>query len=150
MSLTVTMENQPEIRAWSAPIMGVEDLANDMVMIGVKDRDGNLGAAIGFNAFYGNTASIHVASNNARRWLDKSVLRAVFGYAFIHLKIERLNLYVPPWNKEAQILALKIGGVPEGYMREADGPGQDMVIYGILKRECPWVPAIREMEQADG
>lgn len=139
MPTMVTMTDQPRLRAWAAPYMGVtaDELSTDMVLLGVV-RDGKIIGAVGFNAFYGDQAAIHVASNGQRTWINKLVLRAVFGYAFQHRNVRRLNLIVPVWNRDAQILALKSGGLPEGYMRKAAGDGSDAVIFGILREECPY------------
>lgn len=139
MPLRVTMSDQPRLRAWAAPHFGVghDEVAPDMVLIGVLRGDEIVGA-VGFNAFYGDQAAIHVASNGRRDWISKLVLKAVFGYAFSHRNVRRLNLVVPVWNRDAQILALKSGGVPEGYLRKASADGRDAVLFGILREDCPF------------
>lgn len=139
MSLKVTMQDQTRLRTWAAPYMGVtaEELASDMVLMGVL-RDGEPIAAVGFNAFYGDQAAIHVASNGRRDWINRAVLRMVFGYAFSFRNLRRLNLLVPVWNRDAQILALKSGGLPEGYMRKAASDGSDAALFGILREDCPY------------
>lgn len=140
MALRVSMQDQDGIAAWAAPRMGLADgdrLPDDMIMLGIY-RDDDLVGAVGFNAFYGDYASIHVASDGKRNWLNRKILRAVFGYPFQFRNLRRLNLVTARWNRDAQILALKCGGIPEGYMRKANGNGEDAVIFGILREECPY------------
>lgn len=139
MATRVTMADQDRIRAWAAPLMGVAavDLAQDMVLIGVL-RDDEIVGAVGFNAFYGSQCEIHVASNGRRNWINKAVLRAVSRYAFAHRNLRRLNAIVPVWNRDAHILALRFGGIPEGYLRKAAVDGGDAAMYGILREDCPY------------
>ncbi len=148
MAVVATLRDQQRLRDWAAPRMGVERLADDMVVMGILNGDVVV-AAVGFNAFYDGAASLHVASDGGRRWLTKRTLRAIFGYAFGYRGLRRLNLIVAASNKAPQILALKCGGVPEGYLRRAAPDGSDAVIYGILHDECPWAPA-RTKESDNG
>lgn len=146
--LTLTMNDQETLRAWAAPRMGVASLASDMVLIGIMDGN-EIVATVGFNADCGTMGDIHVASNGSRRWVNRRILRIVFAYAFDHRGWKRLNLVVPVWNKETQILAIKSGGVPEGFVRQAGPNGEDEILFGILADECLWWKR-PESKESDG
>lgn len=140
MSLHLSMRDQDSLRQFAAPHFGipVETLADDMILIGVLQGE-NIIAAVGFNGFYGSSADIHIASNGRRAWLNRRIIKAIACYAFLHRNLKRLNAVLPVWNRDAQIFAIKIGGVPEGYMRKAAEDGGDAVMIGILREDCPFL-----------
>ncbi len=129
--------------------MGVEPghMPSETVAMGVLDEAGEIQAVICLNAFYGNCASLHLASNGNKRWLSRKVLRVVFGYAFHFRKLRRLNFVVSVWNVPVQVLALKVGLRVEGYTRCGANDGSDGILFGMLAEECPWLSATREVMQ---
>ncbi|SDX74117.1 GNAT family N-acetyltransferase [Roseicitreum antarcticum] len=140
--MRVTMQNQADLIAWAEPRMGVEKdmMPSETVALGVMNDAGGIEAVICFNAFYSTYASLHVASNGGRRWLSRKVLALVFGYAFTHLNLTRLNFLVPHHNIPVQVLALKVGLRIEGVARCGANDGSDGVLFGMLASECPWLP----------
>jgi ribosomal-protein-alanine N-acetyltransferase len=65
-------------------------------------------------------------------------LRAVFGWAFDTLAVERIEAQVHPLNAPSLALLKKLGFVEEGLLREAGlwmGERRDLVQLGLLKRE---------------
>lgn len=96
-------------------------------------------AVILFNAHYGHFLSMHIASNGAKRWVSRFAARAVFGYAFEHKGVTRINAVVPAWNVPVQILCLKFGFRIEGTMRCGADDGSDAILFGMLRQECRWI-----------
>lgn len=141
--LRVTMNDQPRLLMWAAPRMGVgpeKRLPADSVAIGVlESATDEIEAVIVFNAFYGDYASLHLASNGRKRWLSRKVLACVFGFAFDHLRLKRLNFLVSVRNIPVQVLALKVGLRIEGVARCAAQDGADGVFFGMLADDCKWL-----------
>lgn len=74
----------------------------------------------------------------------QEALRALLGYAFGELNLERIEADVDPRN-EASIRTLeRLGFKKEGYLRErwkVNGEVQDAIFYGLLRRE--WEAVVR-------
>ena len=65
-------------------------------------------------------------------------LRAIFGWAFETMAVERIEAQVHPLNTPSLALLRRLGFVEEGLMREAGlwlGERRDLVQLGLLKRE---------------
>lgn len=72
------------------------------------------------------------------RWLNKTILRAIFRYAFEQLGCHRVTGRVKADNLHAIQFDEKLGFVREGTLRQAVD-GVDVHIYGMLKTECRWI-----------
>lgn len=93
----------------------------------------------------GNSINMHVAAVPGRRWLTREFLRAAFRYPFVQLGLRRVTLPIDRSNTDARRFAAKLGASLEGIAREAGTNGDDLCIYGMLKRECRWLE-----EKTDG
>jgi RimJ/RimL family protein N-acetyltransferase len=99
----------------------------------------------------GTSTLFHIESNNYRAEIGyalgrahwgkgymQEALKALLGYAFGELNLERIEADVDPRN-EASIRTLeRLGFQKEGYLRErwkVNGEVQDAIIYGLLRRE---------------
>lgn len=145
--MRVTLKNQPELIAWAAPRMGVEQgrMPSETIALGVLDEQGIIHAVICLNAFYGDQASLHIATNGRKRWATRAVFAVVFSYAFHYRKLKRLEFRVSCKNIPVQILALKTGLRIEGVARCGANDGEDGIVFGMLAQECRWLPPhIRE------
>ncbi|MCL2554262.1 MAG: GNAT family N-acetyltransferase [Actinomycetia bacterium] len=64
-----------------------------------------------------------------------AALRAVTGWAFDHLGVDRLELYVEPWNTASARTAERAGFQREGLLRSwqrIGGERRDMTMYALL------------------
>jgi RimJ/RimL family protein N-acetyltransferase len=99
----------------------------------------------------GTSTLFHVESNNYRAEIGYALsraewgkgymaeaLRALIGYAFSEMKMQRIEADVDPRN-EASIRTLEgLRFQREGYLRErwkVNGEVQDAIIYGLLRRD---------------
>ena len=71
--------------------------------------------------------------------LTRMFLRAIFFYPFLQLGVKRVTSLIDASNAKSRVLAEHAGFKPEGVLREAAGDG-DTIVYGMLRRECRWVP----------
>ena len=80
----------------------------------------------------------HIAGKPGKRWLNRDFLFAMFDYPFNQLGVNRITGLVAKKNKEARRFDEHLGFKYEGNMRHALAD-DDMLIYGMLKRECKWL-----------
>lgn len=71
--------------------------------------------------------------------LTRGFLRSAFFYPFCQLKVRRVTVLVDVTNHASQRLVEHLGFVREGLLREA-APKEDVIVYGMLKRECRYLP----------
>lgn len=102
------------------------------------EEDGELLAVVVYNLYSGADIAMHIAAVPGRRWMTREFLRVAFRYPFVQLGCRRVSGYVPASNADALRFDLHLGFVREGLMREALVTGEDVVVLGMLKRECRW------------
>lgn len=138
--LRITQDDQYRLLAWAAPKCGLKGKwPDETVALGVEDDSGTLQAVFCYNAFYDEACSAHVASNHTRAWATPRIMKAVFGYPFVLLKLRRINLMVPENNQAATIVAIKMGFKVAGVMRGGAPDHSDAIIFGMLAQECRWI-----------
>lgn len=116
-------------------------LREDATAIGTS-RDGMIEAVFAFDTFSPTDCMIHVATRGTRRWASRRFLAHVFAYPFITCELRRLTSLVAFDNKPALRLNQKLGGVREGLLRQAGPNGEALVVFGMLREECRWIPQI--------
>ncbi len=100
------------------------------------ERDGELLAVVVFNLFSGADIAMHIAAVPGRRWMTRDFLRVAFRYPFNQLGCRRVTGYVPASNADALRFDLHLGFQREGLLREAMDTGEDVIVLGMLRREC--------------
>lgn len=68
----------------------------------------------------------------------RKFLRGIFFYPFLQLGVPRVTALVDADNEKSRKLVEHTGFVQEGLMRQAALSG-DVVVYGMLHRECRWL-----------
>jgi RimJ/RimL family protein N-acetyltransferase len=113
--------------------------------IGVADREGAIAAVWVFYEFSTGGCFVHIASNgNPLSWLGRNpreILTPIAAYPFIQCKFRRASCAIAAPNRRALALAERVGFRREGLIREGGPEGEDLVLLGMLRRECPWLPA---------
>lgn len=130
--------NRPDVVEFvSKKIYGEGKFPPDSPSIGIVENGEVIGGVV-YSMFTGNGIMMNVASSN-RRWLNKTFLRAAFAYPFKQLGCTRVSGLVRVDNKDAQRFDEHLGFVREGLIREGDDDGTDLIMYGMLRRECRWL-----------
>lgn len=101
--------------------------------------DGEIQAVAMYNNFTTTNCAMHVVSNGGRRWASRTFLSAAFAYPFVQVGVHRVTALVPAGNVPAITLDLRLGFRIEGVMREAEHGGEDLVVLGMLRRNCAWI-----------
>lgn len=123
---------------WAQERIGVT-FRNDAVAIGLEDETG-IRAAVVYDTFTDVDCCIHVASDGSKVWLNREYLIRCFAYPFVQRGYNRITGLVPESNKEALRFDLHLGFKPEGRCREAAPDGGDIIVLGMLRRECRFIP----------
>lgn len=142
-ALRLIYDRQTELLDWAAARIGVSRWPLDTVTIGVERDDGTgrgeICAVVAFNQFLDASCSAHIATDGRRRWASRGILAAWCAYPFIQCGLRRVTAPIPAGNIPAVINALKLGFRFEGMLRHAQADG-DLVLLGMLREECPWLP----------
>ena len=135
--------NAPELIAWAeAHIPGVH-FRPDAKAIG-HARDGALTGVVVFDTFTTTDCLLSVASDGGHRFLSRAFIVHVFTYPFLQLGYERVTSLISADNAPSIRLCSKIGFQQEGTMRRASEKGEDLLVFGMLREECRWLPPSRK------
>lgn len=102
-------------------------------------RDGRVVGVFVYDHFTPRSCFMHFASDGSRRWLTRGFLIRAFAYPFLQCGFARVTGPISETNLPSRRIAEKLGCVEEGRMREEGPEGEDMIIYGLLARDCRWV-----------
>lgn len=108
---------------------------------------GKLVGAIGFNRFDWTNRIGYIGYWIGEEYQGKGIITksvyALMEYAFMELKLNRLDIRTAPKNKKSQAIPERLGFLKEGKMREAEWLYDhyvDHLIYGLLKSD--WLKQI--------
>jgi hypothetical protein len=109
--------------------------------IGWADPAGILLAGVIYDDLRLPNVDMHVAAVPGSPWLRSEFVREAFRYPFEQLGCSRVTGKTPALNKASRRLQELLGFRLEGIVREASLTGEDLCIYGLLRRECRWLEA---------
>lgn len=135
----VVYEPIDEMVAWAESRIEDCRFRPDATAIGLRSATG-YHAVVVFDSFTTTGCWVSVASDGTARWMTREFIIKVFAYPFIQLLYPRLNSFVSERNEAAIRFNESFGFKREGLMREAGGQGEDLIVYGMLRRECRWLP----------
>ncbi|MFB0692959.1 GNAT family N-acetyltransferase [Agrobacterium pusense] len=127
-----------EMLAWATDRGGIK-FRDDAAAIGLRSDQGLHGVIV-FDSFTTTGCWVSVVSDGGRKWITRELIIKVFAYPFIQLGYPRLNSFVSVNNADAIRFNEHFGFQREGIMREAGEHGEDLIVYGMLRRECRWLP----------
>jgi len=130
-----TPSRDREIGTWIAEKVDVEyDEGN--VCFGVEQDSKLIGGAM-FNDYNGSNICLHQRMDSPYG-MTKQLLRAVFEYAFVYLKVRRVTGVVLGKNQKAIDLNKKLGFEVEGVLRKyfLDDEGGDVVHMVMWPENC--------------
>jgi RimJ/RimL family protein N-acetyltransferase len=125
----------------NARIRDGHDISKGYEALGALDESGNLiGGFVFYNwTQYPDGGDVWIAVAGGGPWLTRANLREWFSYPFLQLGCNRVTSLVAKSNRKSRELVERLGGVREGRIRGARGPGKASIIYGMLKSECKWI-----------
>lgn len=112
--------------------------------IGWATPTGKLLAGVVYEDLRKPNINLHVAAIPGSRWCRPEFLREIFSYAFDQLGCGRVTGKTPASNTASRRLQEALGFQLEGIAREAMPDGDDLCIYGMLRRDCRWIGEANE------
>ena len=134
----VVYEPREEMIAW-AEETGGNRYRDDAKAIGVRDETGWRGVVV-FDTFTTTGCWIHVVSDGTARWMTREFILRVFAYPFVQLQYPRLSAFVSERNTRSRQFCESFGFSREGTLRQAGEEGEDIIMFGMLRSECRWLP----------
>jgi len=135
----VVYEPEGEMIAWAESRIPGCKFRDDAHAIGIRSEAGLHGVVV-FDSFTTAGCWISVASDGGRRWLTRELLIRVFAYPFLQCGHPRINAFISAGNQASLALCEGLGFVREGVMRQAGFNGEDLIMLGMLRSECSWLP----------
>lgn len=135
----VVFQPAAEIVAWVADRIPDASFRDDAKAIGIS-RDGVLVGGVVFDTFSDSSCFISVASDGSAHWMNKEFILTVFAYPFLQLGLKRLTAVISEDNAASLNFVQAFGFRDEGRLREAAPKGEDLRVFGLLRRECRHLP----------
>lgn len=129
---------EPQLVRWADHVIQGGNFRDDAVAIGLVDGDAVRGVVV-YENFSQCSVNMHVASDGSGHWITKGLLFTAFAYPFIQCGLRRVTGLVPASNTRALDFDIKLGFTPEGRMRHFLPNGDDMIILGMLREDCPFI-----------
>lgn len=95
---------------------------------------GKLVGAVMFDHYNGASMAVHCAGDGGK-WITRDLLRAVFGYAFDHAKVNKLIGFVDSSNEAARKLDEHLGFTLESRISAA-APDGDLLLFTMTREQC--------------
>ena len=97
-------------------------------------------AAVIYDRWTTQDVHIHLASDGSGRFGTRAFLAAAYHFPFVLAGKRRLTGLVPASNENALRLNFHMGFKQEGLMRHAGDDGEHIIIMGMLRSECRFLP----------
>jgi RimJ/RimL family protein N-acetyltransferase len=110
------------------------------VSIGVEEGGEIIGGFVATDCQPGLDIMCNIAGEPGRYWGTRRFFQVCFFYLFKQLGLRRVTALVEADNTASRTLVCKLGFQVEGVLRERGKDGGNMVIYGMLRKECRWLP----------
>lgn len=115
---------------------------NDAKAIGIE-VDGETRAIFVYDTFSATGCYVHISARRMRDWLPadpREVLTPIFAFPFLQCGYSRITTTISARNRPSLAFTKWIGGTREGLLRRACPDGSDLVVFGMLREECRWLP----------
>lgn len=122
---------------WASEVIGFEPRP-DVKAIGWVEH-GELRAVTLFDGFSECDCNIHIATDGQPFAIRRAFIIASFMHPFVQWGLRRVTGLVPAKNARALRFDLHLGFKEEGRIRHAL-PDDDIIILGMLKSECVYIP----------
>ena len=132
-------DDLPRMLAWARRGIPGSEWEADAKAIG-REVNGELVAVTVYERFTDGDCHTHLCSDGSRRWMTRQFITHSYAYPFIQMRQRRVTGLVPETNHRAIRLNTHMGFQIEGRIREAMPDGTDLIVMGMLRRECRWIP----------
>lgn len=135
MNKSTLVYDDPAALEWASKrILGIE-FRDDAHSIARKINGRFVGVVV-FDTWTDTGCQVHVASNGSQRWISRIFVMEAFAYPFMTAQRKRISALVSVNNAPSLRFCRAFGWKEEGVLREAGPDGEDMILFGMLQREC--------------
>lgn len=132
-------DRHDELVAWAEKRIPGQHFRDDAVAIG-HERDGRIVGVVVYDTFTQGSCCIGLASDGSKRWMTSEFATRAMAYPFVQCGFRRITAFVSERNEASLRFTRGFGWTREGVLREAGPEGEDMIMFGMLRRECRWLP----------
>lgn len=123
---------------WASGLLD-NSIPEGSMSMGVIDDSGKLIGAVVIVERTADNTIISVCGTTPR-WAQRHILEEMFGVLFNDMGKKRLTCMVSVDNERSLKFTRGIGWQQEGVLRKAGSEGEDLVVFGMLKEECEYLP----------
>jgi L-amino acid N-acyltransferase YncA len=134
------LDDPDALLAWASRRLGGLAFADDARAIGWGMPD-HIRAVAVFDHFIDSDCQFNLASDGSARWLGRQFLAAIAHYVFVLAGKRRCTARVSVHNIASIRFTTHGGFRCEGVLREAGPRGEDVMLFGMVRRECRYLPA---------
>ena len=129
-----------QVSRWVSGQLGITVEIEKTAGVGWADEDGMVTQGAAFYNYSGRNMYVHVALLPEHR-IVPTFLAAMMDYPFRQAKVHRLTGLIPAKNECGKALAVSLGGVLEGCLRECLA-NDDLLVYGLVQQQAErWLTA---------
>lgn len=139
MTSRYVYDSQDEMVAWAEERIPHCRFREDAKAIG-QEKDGELTAVVVYDTFSRGSCFVSVAASR-RKWFTPEFATVTMAYPFIQCGFNRINCVISERNRLSLRLTRHFGWTEEGRLRAAGPEGEDMLLFGMLRSECRFLPA---------
>lgn len=133
-------DRHAELVTWAEARTGFR-FREDVTAIGHM-RQGELKAVALADTWSTTNAFTHIVSDGSRRWFSREFAIRWLAYLFVQAKLRRISCIIAESNDDSLRFTRRFGGwVEEGRLRKAAPDGSDIILFGMLREDAPYLPA---------
>lgn len=138
MSSAYVYDRQAELVTWAEARSGFS-FREDARAIGYQ-RDDAIRAVAVADTWSTTNAFVHIVSDGSRRWMSREFAIRWLAFLFLQAKLPRISCIIAETNEPSLRFTRRFGGwVEEGRIRRAAPDGSDIILFGMLREEAPWI-----------
>jgi RimJ/RimL family protein N-acetyltransferase len=132
-------DDMDELLDWAEQRNPARKFRSDARAIGLISN-GKIRAVTVYDNWSGNDCLVHLCSDGRANWFTREYAVRTMAYPFIQCELKRISCLISENNTASLNFTLKFGGwTYEGAQREAGYEGEDLYLFGMLRRECVWL-----------
>jgi hypothetical protein len=138
VTCAVVYDDPDAMITWAAARLGIR-FRSDARAIGWA-KGAQLLAVTVYHTFGEGDCEMAVAADTGRAWLSRTYMRHVSAFPFITCDLRRITCWIAEDNARSLRFARHLGLTQEGCKRDGAANGVDLLLFGLLRRECRWLP----------
>lgn len=123
--------------AWAEERIESCRFRDDAKAIGME-RHGALVAVVVYDTFSPISCFVHLAAAE-RHWFTREFAIRAMAFPFVQCRFSRINCIISANNRLSLAFTRQFGWKQEGVLREAGVDGADLILFGMLRRECRYL-----------